>query len=61
MREAWTKSYRRKWHTHNRLIILRLKTSFNEGIFFFVFLFLSVNLEGVGSGHKIVAGDEGLL
>jgi hypothetical protein len=58
VREAWTKSYRRKWHTINRLIILRRKTSFNEGIFF-VFLFLSVNLEGVGGGHKIVAGDEG--
>jgi hypothetical protein len=29
--------------------------------FLFAFLFLSVNLEGVGRGQIIVAGDEGLL
>ncbi len=38
VREAWTRSYRRKWHTHNRLIILRRKTNFSEGIFFCFFV-----------------------
>ncbi len=60
MREAWTKSYRRKWHTQQANNITP-KDEFQRGNFFFFFLFLSVNLEGVGRGHKIVAGDERLL
>ncbi len=40
VREAWTKSYRRKWHTQNRLVKLRRKTSFNEGISFCFFVSL---------------------